>query len=89
MQLIPIQRSPGPLPLGQRQGALSPGAQLAVQLLISFTKRIIANSSSDLIFLAVMGAANDIGLPKEEAERVLQQMLQYQEANSTWPKGFM
>lgn len=64
-------------------------AELGALLLVSFTKRLLSSVGSDLIYLAFHGAAHELGVPKEEAEKILKTMLRYKEDNDRWPKGFM
>lgn len=77
------------LPARRGEGVLDQHNQLALQFLVGFSKRIIASSSSDLIYLALLGAAKDLDIPPEEAKKMLAAMLEYQKTNSAWPEGFM
>lgn len=64
-------------------------AELGTLLLVSFTKRLLAQSTSDQIYLAFHGAAHELGVPKEETEKILKTMLRFKEEHDQWPKGFM
>jgi len=89
VQQQPVQYTERCLPARRGEEVSHPHTQLALQFLVGFSKRIIASSSSDLIYLALLGAAKDLNIPPEEAKKMLAAMLEYQKTNSMWPEGFM
>jgi len=62
---------------------------MGTRLLVAFTRNIISSVNSDLIALSLGSAARELGVPKEEAEKVLTTLLRFKRKHDVWPAGFM
>jgi hypothetical protein len=54
---------------------------------IHFLRSMVRGSTSDQIYLSTYSAAKRSGLPREEAEIILQELMA--NAGADWPPGFM
>ena len=59
-----------------------------IEFPIGFVRHLIReNPSSDVLYLAMCGAAQEVGITKEQAERFMRAILS-ERTKSWWPEGF-
>lgn len=73
----------------ERGATQASGAEEALTFLIAFVRHLLSSVSGDQIFLAVVGAARDVGITQEKAMLALKSMDRFQKRRGMWPEGFM